>query len=120
MRRGTALPLAFTSLLGLSVHLMAAAVEPISGPASTAEYVAVERFLSAIERPPVAHQSRRRLEASTTKLNESAWLEAVTQYDPQAGFRYSIVALGGSERIQRRVLMPVLEAEKETSAHEEW
>ena len=42
-------------------------------------------------------------------------MEAVTEYDPAAGFTYSIVAQGGSERIRRRVLTAVLEAEQENS-----
>ena len=41
-------------------------------------------------------------------------MEAVTEYDPAVGFTYSIVAQGGSERIRRRVLNAVLEAERET------
>jgi hypothetical protein len=84
------------------------------------EYVAVERFLVEIEKPPVAYQARRRLEASSAKLNESAWMEAITEYRPAIGFSYSIVAQGGSERIQRRVLKSVLDAEKESSTREEW
>ena len=107
------------ALIGLSVHGLAGAPAP-AAPASPSEYVAVERFLSDIEKPPVAYQARRRLEASSAKLKESAWMEAITEYDPAAGFRYSIIAQGGSERIQRRVLKPVLEAEKENAAREEW
>ena len=47
-------------------------------------------------------------------------MEAVTQYDPAAGFTYSIIAQGGSERIRRRVLEKVLEAEQENSTRAEW
>src|SRR5262245_14266719 len=75
---------------------------PAPAPASAAEYVAVERFLADIEKPPVAYQARRRLEASSAKLNESAWMEAVTAYSPDAGFSYQIAAQGGSERIRKR------------------
>jgi hypothetical protein len=80
----------------------------------------VERFLADIEKPPVAYQARRRLEASSVKLKESAWMEAITEYDPAAGLTYSIVAQGGSERIRRRVLNAVLEAEREHSTVAEW
>jgi hypothetical protein len=68
----------------------------------------------------VAYQALRRLEASSSKLKESAWMEAVTQYDPAVGLTYSIVAHGGSERIRRRVLEAVLEAEQENSTRGEW
>ena len=79
------------------------------------EFAAVTRFLAHIERPPVAYRAHRRLEASSAKLKESAWLEAFTEYAPGSGFRYAVTASGGSERIQRRVLKSVLEAERETS-----
>jgi hypothetical protein len=93
---------------------------PAPAPASAAEYVAVERFLSDLEKPPVAYQARRRLEACSQKLHESAWMEAVTSYSPTTGFRYQVVAQGGSERIRARVLSKVLEAELENSAPREW
>jgi len=89
-------------------------------PSSPSEYVAVERFLADIEKPPVPYHARRRLEASSEKLNESAWLEAITQFDPNSGFAYSVVAQGGSERIRKRVLHAVLEAEQENSTLDEW
>ena len=88
--------------------------------ASPTESTAIARFLSDIEKPPVSYQARRRLQASSAKLHESAWLEAITEYDPSSGFRYAIVAQGGSERIRGRVLKSVLEAEKENSTRAEW
>jgi hypothetical protein len=91
-----------------------------AAPPSAAEFLALERFLADVEKPPVSYKARRRLEASSAKLKESAWMEAVTEFDPDAGFSYSIVAQGGSERIQRRVLKAVLEAEREGSTPAEW
>ena len=109
----------FGCLTALSVQGLAGAPEP-TAPPSPDEHVAVERFLADVEKPPVAYQARRRLEASSAKLNEAAWMEAVTQFNPDRGFTYSIVAQGGSERIQARVLKAVLEAERETSTRMEW
>jgi hypothetical protein len=106
--------------------LVAISVQALSGApaapaaASPAEHDAVERFLSQLERPPVAYQASRRLEASSAKLNESAWLEAVTEFDPSTGFQYSITGHGGSERILNRVLRKVLENERENAGIEEW
>jgi hypothetical protein len=119
MRRGTEVLLVLGCLIGLSADQLAGESAP-GGPASPSEYVAVERFLMEIEKPPVAYQARRRLEASSSSLKESAWIEALTQYRPADGFSYAIVAQGGSERIQRRVLKSVLEAEKENSTLEAW
>jgi hypothetical protein len=119
MIRGTAVMFAFGCLIGLSVQGLAGAPAPAL-PASPSEYDAVARFLADVEKPPLAYQARRRLEASSAKLKESAWIEAVTEYDPAVGLTYSIVAQGGSERIRRRVLAGVLEAERENSASAEW
>jgi hypothetical protein len=116
--RGTAVLLVFGCLIGLSVQDLVGA--PPSAVPSPSEYDAVERFLEATEKPPVAYHARRRLEASSLKLNESAWLEAVTSYDPARGFTYSIVAQGGSERIRGRVLKAVLAGEQENSTQAEW
>ena len=119
MKRGIAALFGFVTLAGLSVQGLAGAPAP-AVPAASSEYVALERFLADVEKPPVAYQARRRLEASSAKLNESAWMEAVTTFDPKGGFTYSIVAQGGSERIQRRVLKSVLEAEREQAVPNEW
>jgi hypothetical protein len=119
MVRTSGVVFAFGCLAALSVQSLAGAPEP-AVPPSAAENLAVERFLADIEKPPVAYQARRRLEASSAKLKESAWMEAITNYDPGSGLTYSIVAQGGSERIQRRVLKAVLEGERESSTGSEW
>jgi hypothetical protein len=118
MKHGAALLLSFGCLTTLSVGTLADG--PAAVPASPSEHRALERFLTDIDRPPMAYQARRRLEASSVKLNESAWMEAITEYDPRNGFRYHIAAEGGSERIRRRVLRKVLEAERENSERDEW
>ena len=119
MVRGTALLVGFGGLLALTVADLTGARGP-AAPTSNSEYAAVERFLASIEKPPVAYKARRRLDASSEKLKESAWMEAITEFDPSAGFAYTIVAQGGSERIQRRVLRAVLEAERENTTDAEW
>jgi hypothetical protein len=117
MKRAAGLILA--AAVGASGQILAGAPGPAVS-ASASENVALERFLTEIERPPVAYHARRRLEASSAKLNESAWMEAATEYHPGAGFRYAVVAQGGSERIVKRVLKKVLEAEREQSVLSEW
>jgi hypothetical protein len=83
---------------------------------SRAEVGTLERFINHIEKQPVPYQAVRRLEASSTKLNESAWMEAFTEYTREGGFRYRVLAEGGSERIRSRALKSVLDAEKESTA----
>jgi len=119
MVRGTALLFGFSCLLALTAEKVVGA-GGTAAPTSTSEYAAVERFLADIEKPPVAYKARRRLDASSAKLKESAWMEVITEFDPAAGFTYTIVAQGGSERIQGRVLKAVLEAERQNTTDAEW
>jgi len=92
----------------------------LSGAASASREALLQRFIDDIERPPVAYQGIRRLEASSEKLNESAWMEAFIDYDPTTGFRYRIMGQGGSSRIRNRVLKSVLDAERDNSTEAEW
>ena len=119
MVRATALLFGFGCLLALTVEGLSGERGP-AVPVSTSEYAALERFVAGVEKPPVAYKARRRLDASSSKLKESAWMEAITEFDPAAGFTYTIVAQGGSERIQRRVLKAVLETERENATNAEW
>ncbi len=80
------------------------------------ESSAVDRFIDDIGKEPVPYQAVRRLEASSSKLNESAWMEAFTEYTRDGGFRYRILSEGGSERIRSRALTGVLDGEKESTA----
>ena len=111
---------AFMLLVVASAAVLAARVSGAPAAGSASEYAAVARFLEDVERSPVAYQARRRLEAASEKLHESAWLEVVTEYSAESGFNYRVLDQGGSERILRRVLRSVLETEKSTAALERW
>ena len=116
MNRGIAALIGFLTLVGLSVQGLAGAPAPAASAShlNTTLWSASSQMSRSL---PWRYQARRRLEASSSKLNESAWMEAVTAVRSEGGgFSYSIVAQGGSERIQRRVLRSVLEAEREHSA----
>ena len=56
------------------------------------------------------YRATRRLEARNG--NRIAWLEAVTQYAPETGFRYEVTAEGGSNYIRTKVLRAVLDGER--------
>jgi hypothetical protein len=114
MRVFSSLAVVVTFLLAFPAErLLSAAAE-----ASRADAGAIERFIDDIEKEPVPYQAIRRLEASSSKLNESAWMEAFTEYSRTDGFSYRILSTGGSERILNRGLKAVLESEKETTT--EW
>jgi len=117
MRRETLL---IVSLLAAGSLDLLARVPASSLPASASESSAVERFLTETEKPPVPYQARRRLDASSAKLRESAWMEVITAYDSANGFRYEITAEGGSERIRNRALKSVLENEQKNAQRGDW
>ena len=79
----------------------------------------LQRFLARGEEPPVEYRALRRLEAHNPKFNQSAWMTAWTEYDRAGGFRFTIVAEGGSSYIRTKVLRAALEGEQKIwSAHE--
>jgi len=109
MRLRTLLPLAIISFTMLSAaQLIGAAAE-----ASRSEAVVMDRFINEIEKEPVPYEAVRRLEASSANLNESAWMEAITQYSREGGFSYRVIRQGGSQRILKRGLKGVLDSEQE-------
>jgi hypothetical protein len=76
----------------------------------------IQQFLGQDDRQH-PYRATRRLEAENA--GRSGWLEAVTDYSPQTGFRYQITAEGGSAYIREKVLRAVLEAERDAIAQGE-
>lgn len=76
----------------------------------------IEQFLARADRVP-SYRASRRLEARGA--GKSGWLDAWTEFAPADGFRYEILAEGGSEYVRNRVLRAVLEAEKNLIARNE-
>lgn len=74
---------------------------------------AMERFLA---RPIVLHQYRaiRRLEASGG--GQRGWLDAHTEFTPESGMQYSVIAEGGSGYVRGRILRSLLEQEQQLIA----
>jgi len=60
------------------------------------------------------YRATRRLEAENGK--RTGWLEAVTEYSLESGFRYEVTAEGGSDYIRSKVLRAVLQGEQEAVA----
>jgi hypothetical protein len=76
----------------------------------------MRQFLARDAAQP-AYRAVRRLEAINGK--RSGWLEAATEYSPDAGFRYAVTAEGGNGYIRDNVLRAVLDAEREVIARGE-
>jgi hypothetical protein len=70
----------------------------------------MRRFLAQDDAQP-KYRAVRRLDA--TNGNRRGWMEVVTEYSPQTGFRYEVTAEGGSGHIRRKVLRAVLDGERE-------
>jgi hypothetical protein len=80
---------------------------------------ALQRFLSRGEEPTVEYRALRRLEANNPHFNKSAWMTAWTEYDRANGFRFTVIAEGGSAYIRSRVLRAALEGEQKIWANHE-
>jgi hypothetical protein len=76
----------------------------------------ITQFLSQDDAQP-AYRAVRRLEAENG--TRKAWLEALTEYTPAAGFHFQITAEGGSGYIRSKILTAVLEGEREVIANGE-
>jgi hypothetical protein len=83
--------------------------------AESVENQSVEQFLTRRD-DLSSYCATRRMDAENPGSGKSGWLEARTEFRPEAGFRYEILAEGGSEAIRSRVLRAVLEGEREMVA----
>jgi hypothetical protein len=61
---------------------------------------------------PIAYRALRRLEAHNQHFGANAWMDVWTEADEAGGFRYQVVAEGGSGYIRRRVFLAALEGEQ--------
>jgi len=100
-------------LQAIAIALLALMSAAQSGPTP------LQRFLARGEEPPVEYRALRRLEAHNPKFNQSAWMVAWTEYDHVNGFRFTIVAEGGSGYIRSKVLRAALEGEQKIWANRE-
>ena len=76
----------------------------------------IKQFLAQddTQRP---YRAVRRLEAENG--SRKGWVEAITEYSPETGFRYEITAEGGSGYIRSKVLKAVLDGERDVIAQGE-
>lgn len=98
-------------LIGGSLLVATASIAPrVQATAPDAADRPIQQFLAQRDAQP-AYRAIRRLEA--TSGDRHGWLDAVTEYSPEAGFGYEITAEGGSSVIRGRVLRAVLQGERE-------
>jgi hypothetical protein len=81
-----------------------------AGPAQPGSQL-LQRFLSLGDPTPSQVRALRHLEATNERFEKAAWMDVWTDAD-SSGFRYDIVAEGGSEYIRSHVMRAWLEAER--------
>jgi hypothetical protein len=78
-----------------------------------------ERLMAALDqtarRPARAYTARRSLKGGLTSKGEYGWMDVMTEFTPQNGLTYTVLAEGGSSRIRTRALRNVLDREVEAS-----
>lgn len=72
----------------------------------------VEQFLARKDPPPFQYRALRHLDARNEHFGVAGWMDAWTDVDRSAGFRYEVVAEGGSGYIRSRVLRAALAGEQ--------
>ena len=72
----------------------------------------LERFLARHDPPPTQYRALRHLDARSEHFGASAWMDAWTEVDAAGGFRFQVVAEGGSGYIRSHVLTAALAGEQ--------
>ncbi len=89
--------------------------EPVTS-ALSCDAEALAKFLARPDEPSRAFRAHRRLEIRGGALGKKAWMEVQVDVDPKEGFRYRVLAAGGSEMLQDKILHKVLRAEQQVYA----
>ena len=72
----------------------------------------VDRFLARKDPPPFQYRALRHLDARNEHFGVAGWMDAWTDVDRDGGFRYQVVAEGGSGYIRSHVLRAALAGEQ--------
>src|SRR5262245_43218591 len=111
------------SLRGFRWPLLAVAAlsigQPGSSPSAGAVPPVVQRFLDRQDEPLTSYRALRRLEAHNNRYKKHGWIEAWTSLDPRDGFKFEIVAEGGSGYVRDKCLRKAPEREAEAYARAE-
>lgn len=75
----------------------------------------VQRFLSREEPRLTSFRAVRHLEARNERYKKHGWMHVLTSMDAENGFRFEVLAEGGSSYVRDKVLRPALTKEVEAS-----
>src|SRR5262245_9224152 len=101
----------------LALVLLALAFAPDTSsqgsPVDPSQATFESRFLHTPSEPLTQFRAVRRLEATNHRFKKHGWLEVHTQLSPDAGFSFAVLSQGGSSYIREKVLLPILEGERD-------
>lgn len=72
----------------------------------------LQRFLALDDPSPSSYRALRHLDARNQGLNKTAWMDVWTESNQSGGFKYTVVAQGGSGYIRSKVFLASLETEQ--------
>jgi hypothetical protein len=105
--------------LALALSVSATWLTVGAGATADATSDTTERLMAALDqaarRPARAYTARRSLKAGLTSKGEYGWMDVMTEFSPERGLTYAVLAEGGSSRIRTRALRSVLDREVEAS-----
>src|SRR5262245_43986743 len=106
---------AITLALGLLIIIFpATATSQNSGaPDQLPSRSVAARFIGAHVEPLRQFRARRHLEATNRRFNKHGWVDVRTELSPENHFSFEVLAEGGSSYIRKKVLLPILEGERE-------
>jgi len=115
--------LSVRTLAALALVISATWLAVGAGATSEATSDTTERLMAALDqaarRPPRAYTAKRSLKAGLTSKGEYGWMDVMTEFTPERGLTYTVVAEGGSARVRSRALRNVLDREVEASRNAE-
>lgn len=101
------------AIVAAVIALVAIGPARASGPSAVRlGFTLLDRFLTLDDPSPVQYRALRHLEARNDRFDSTAWMDVWTEVDGHTGFRYEVVATGGSDYIKSHVFMPTLDTEK--------
>jgi hypothetical protein len=105
---------AITLALGLlAATLVAAPSGQIPGASVLPEQTLTSRFLDGPVEPLTQFRAVRHLEATNQRFKKHGWMDVRTELSLESGFSFEVLAQGGSSYIRQKVLLPILEGERE-------
>ena len=106
---------AITLALGLLIIIFQAAANgQISGASvQLPPQSLTSKFISTQVEPLRQFRALRHLEATNRRFNKHGWMDVRTELSPENHFSFEVLAEGGSSYIRKKVLLPILEGERE-------